>query len=247
MDMTERNRQMSDRLADAARRMSGQFAEAARGFSWRARYTRTWDGAWTRRPWRVAWDNVFHSRRMAAAAAEEAWWNGPDGEALAEQEELTRAQEQAEWDRDHEQMMADGDRSVHDPADPHCMVEEAMGWEHGSHRNGAFELTPEQAVVWDRATDLLHDIYDNHSDGIPARNDIERRVYADLDREARERELEIEGARDETRAEQIWTYHNDGLQAVSPQWLETQDGREFLDEIYEADRAEHEAELEAGA
>jgi hypothetical protein len=51
---------MTSRFAGAARRMSGQFAEAARELSWRARYTRTPGGLWTRRQWHVGWDNVVH-------------------------------------------------------------------------------------------------------------------------------------------------------------------------------------------
>jgi hypothetical protein len=184
---------------------------------------------------------------MAALAAEEAWWNGPDGEALAELEERTRAQEQAEWDRSHGNVMADGDRVVHDPADPRCMIEEAMGWGHDWRPDGPFEVTPDQEEAWDRASGLFGDIRGNHRHGRPPRNDMEDRIYAELDLDARHRELELERARDEARAEQAWAYNNGGLQAVSPLWLETQDGRDFLAEIREADRAEYEAELEAGA
>ena len=92
---------MSSRFADAARRKSGQFAEAARELSWRAGYTRTPEGLWTRRQWRVGWDSVVHPRRMAALEVEEWMWNGPLGEALAELEDLRRVQEQAEWNRHH--------------------------------------------------------------------------------------------------------------------------------------------------
>ena len=142
---------------------------------------------------------------------------------------------------------ANGYRFVHDSADPRCMIEEAMGWEHDSHQDGEIQMTPDQEAVWDQAYDLFEEISANHRQGRPARNQMEGRIYAELDLDAERDELNREADRDQDRAEQVFAYNNGGLQAVSPQWLATQEGRYFLAELREAERAEFEAELEAGA
>lgn len=138
-----------------------------------------------------------------------------------------------------------GYRLVHDPADPRCMIENAMGWEHGSRHDGEFEVTPEQEEARDRASDLYDDICHNHDQGRPARNDAERRIYAELDSEASEQEADRALADLEAEQEETWAYNHGGLQAVSPSWLETERGRDFLAGIHEAEQAEF-ADLEAG-
>jgi hypothetical protein len=143
--------------------------------------------------------------------------------------------------------MANGYRLVHDPADPRCMIENAMGWEHDSRHDGEIQLTPEQEETWDRATYLYSDICCNHNEGKAARNDVERRIYAELDLDAADRENDALLAQQEAYAEEVDAYNRGGLQAVSPEWLKTPDGREFLAEDRAADRAEFAADREAGA
>jgi hypothetical protein len=143
--------------------------------------------------------------------------------------------------------MANGYRLVHDPADPRCMIEEAMGWEHDSHHDGQIQMTPDQEAIWNQAADLFDEIHDNHRQGRPARNETESRIYAELDLDAAQEESDLERALDEDYAEQADAYNRGGLQAVSPQWLATPDGRNFLDEIRQAPRAELEPDLEPGA
>lgn len=82
------------------------------------------------------------------------------------------------------------ERGRHDLNDPRCMIEETMGWEHGSRHEVEAQLTPGQEAAWERATDLYSDISHNHDQGRSARNDAERRIYADLDRDAGEREID---------------------------------------------------------
>jgi hypothetical protein len=143
--------------------------------------------------------------------------------------------------------MANGYRLVHDSADPRCMVEESMGWEHGSAPEEQIEVTPDQEAVCDRAFCLFEEISWNHRQGLPARNEMEGRIYAELDLEAvRDEEIRQRG-REEDYAGQVHAHNGGGLQSVSPQWLKTEDGRQFRAELRQAERAEFEAEWEAGA
>ena len=113
---------------------------------------------------------------------------------------------------------------AHDHADPRCMIEDAMGWEHGSRHHGEVPMTPEQEAVWDQADHLYGTICHNHDQGTPARNDAERCIYADLDRDAADREADRRVAEAENYAERVHAYNHGDL----------------------ADRAEFAADREAG-
>src|SRR5712691_8150647 len=128
------------------------------------------------------------------------------------------------------------------------MIEEAMGWEHGSGQAACqVQMTPDQETVYDRAADLFKEIRDNHRQCIPARNEIEGRIYAERYLGAERDELDCERARDEDRAEQIYAYNTAALRPSVRSGWQPQDGRDFLTEARKANRAEFEADLEAGA
>lgn len=102
-------------------------------------------------------------------------------------------------------------------------------------------MTSEQEAVCDRAFWLFEKISSNHRQGVPARNEMEGRIYAELDLDAVSDE-EIRGqGRGGEYAEQVDAFNRGGLRAVSPRWLATEDGRHFRAELRQAELAEWEA------